>query len=69
MKDKLTISCPHCHNGISKFEDNEVKMRVKLVKWNNEGMFAICKGCGKDVPIDFDFMKSIQIKFLHETFV
>ncbi len=62
----LNISCPHCHNGISKADDDEVKMRVKLIKWNNEGMFAVCKGCGKDVSIDLEFVKSIHVKFQHE---
>lgn len=62
----LNISCPHCRNGISKAFDDQVKMRVKLVKWTHEGMFAVCKGCGKDVPIDLEFMKSIQLRFLHE---
>lgn len=72
MKNKnnhLNISCPHCNNGISKAHDDEVKMRVKLIKWNTDGMFAVCKGCGKDVPIDKEFVKSIQVKFSHEIFV
>ena len=34
-KNHLNISCPHCNNGISKAQGDEVKMRVKLVKWNN----------------------------------
>ena len=64
-KQDLFLSCPHCRNHIVKSHENdaEVKMRVKLVKWNRKGMFAVCKGCGKDVPVDLEFMKSIQVHF------
>ena len=60
MKNLL---CPHCKNKIVKSDPHEAKMRIKLIKWNKHGMFAVCKGCGNDVPIGIDFMKSLQVQF------
>jgi len=44
----------------------ETKLRAKLLKWNKDGMFAVCKGCGTDIGITIDLIKSIQSGFVYE---
>lgn len=67
--EQINLSCPNCSNHIAKSSpDGEVKMRVKLVKWNRDGMFAVCKGCGNDVPVGIDFVKSLQANFSFEIY-
>lgn len=61
--DGPKVSCRNCSSNIIKSYENEVKLRAKLVKWTSDGMFAICKGCGNDVPLPSDIMKSIQSTF------
>lgn len=41
-------------------------MRTKLIKWDQGGMYAVCKSCGTDVPINTELMKSIQSRFVYE---
>ena len=62
----IKIDCPECKNNIMKSYDLEVKLRAKLIKWTQKGMFAICKSCGGDVPIDAEILKSIQSTFVYE---
>jgi len=66
MVGKLDLKCPWCDDKIIKSYDAEVKLRTKLVKWTSEGMFAVCKSCGKDVPVDPEILKSIQMNFVYE---
>ena len=42
---------------------DHVKLRATLLKWSPEGFYAVCKGCKKDVRMDFEILKSIQTKF------
>jgi len=63
---EIDLDCPHCRGNIVKSYGDTVKMRSKLLKWERGGMFAICKACGTDVPIDLELMKSIQAKFIYE---
>ncbi len=62
----LDLECPNCDAKIAKASDNEVKMRVKLVKWDKGGMFAVCKSCTTDVRVDEDFFKGIRKRFVYE---
>lgn len=62
----VDLDCPHCKSNIVKSYGDEVKMRSKLLKWDKDGMFAVCKSCNGEVPITIDLMKSIQAKFIYE---
>ena len=62
----VKVDCPDCSTSIIKSYDAEVKLRAKVIKWTKEGMFAICKSCKQDVPIDMDVLKSIQSTFIYE---
>ena len=65
MRD-ASLKCPKCSDGIIKSYENEVKLRAKVVKWTEDGFFAICKSCGNDVEIDDGVIKSIKTKFVYE---
>jgi transcription elongation factor Elf1 len=60
------LDCPKCGTNIVKSYNNEAKLRCKLVKWDRNGMFAVCKSCDKDVSIDQEFLKAIQSSFIFE---
>lgn len=59
------LTC-RCGNKLAKSQNGEVKLRVKLVKWNRNGMFAVCKSCGDDVPVDVEFLKGLESSFAYE---
>jgi len=63
----MIVKCPNCRDNLVKSTDTEVKMRVALVKWNKDGVFAVCKACKTDVEISPDVLKSINTKFTFET--
>jgi len=63
---RYKLDCPFCKLDLIKSHGNEVKMRVKVVKWNQDGMFAVCKACGQEVPITVNILKSIQSAFVYE---
>ena len=52
--------CPNCKSDILKAHGPEVKCRAKIIKWNEDGMFAICKVCGVDVPISNAEVKVVE---------
>lgn len=60
------LDCPHCGTNMIKSYANEAKFRMKLIKWDNTGMYAVCKSCGHDVQVDVDMLKSIQTSFTYE---
>ena len=64
---KLDLDCPKCGQSVIKSYDNEAKLRTKLLKWDQHGMFAICKSCSHEVPISVELIKSIQSTFIFET--
>lgn len=66
MTSKVELECPNCKDQMIKSYDGEAKLRMKLVVWNQDGMFAICKSCGKDVEIKPEIIKSIQSRFVYE---
>lgn len=67
MKNQtIDLYCPNCNNHMVKASSDEAKMRIKLIKWNRDGMFAVCKGCSDDVPINAEFMKSVEVIFSYE---
>lgn len=63
---KIDLDCPHCKANIVKSYGDTVKMRSKLLKWDQGGMYAVCKSCSGEVAITLDLMKSIQAKFIYE---
>jgi phage terminase large subunit GpA-like protein len=63
---KIDLDCPSCGQNMIKSYENEAKFRAKVLKWDRNGMFAICKSCSHEVPITLDFMKSIQSTFVYE---
>jgi len=63
MSKREFLTCPGCNTDIIKSHGEEVKLRAKLLKWNQDGMFAVCKACGIDVSVDSAILKSIQSKF------
>ena len=66
MQEETELQCPHCSSKILKASDNDVKMRVKLIRWDKGGMFAVCKSCTGDVRVDEDILKSIRSRFVYE---
>lgn len=60
------LDCPHCEVTMIKSYGHEAKLRSKLVKWTSEGMFAVCKSCGHDVPISSELLKSMESTFIFE---
>ena len=66
MHEKYDLRCPHCDSSIVKSSDEVIKMRVKLIKWDRDGMFAVCKSCTEDVQVDEDFFKFIRKRFVYE---
>ncbi len=57
------LCCTSCGDVIIKSTDNDVKVRSKVLIFKSEGTFAICKGCGEEIPvpliIDQSMMKGI----------
>lgn len=49
-----------------KSTESEAKLRMKLIVWNSKGMFAVCKGCGDEIPITQELLKSVGSKFVYE---
>lgn len=66
MSSSVNLECPNCNNHIAKSQNGEVKLRAKLIKWTEKGMFAVCQGCGDDVPVNVGFFKSLQARFSYE---
>jgi transcription elongation factor Elf1 len=60
------LDCPSCKTNMIKSTAVEAKMRLKIIKWNRNGMFAVCKSCDHEVEIGVDLMKSIQSNFVYE---
>lgn len=52
--------CPFCKSDILKRHGEEIKMRAKIVIWTKNGITAVCKNCGKDVPISKSELKSVE---------
>lgn len=62
----IDLDCPHCQSNMIKSYESQAKFRMKLLYWNKNGMYAVCKSCGKDVGISTDLLKSIQSSFVYE---
>ena len=60
------LDCPECGAVMLKSYATEAKFRMKLIKWDRDGMYAVCKACNTDVPISMDLIKSIQSSFVFE---
>lgn len=60
------LDCPHCGDTMIKSYEDEAKFRLKLIKWTNKGMFAVCKGCNGEIRIGVDLLKSIESQFVFE---
>jgi hypothetical protein len=63
QEDEPRLKCPTCGDMILRSYGDHVKLRATLLKWSPEGFYAVCKGCKKDVRMDFEILKSIQTKF------
>ena len=63
------LDCPKCSANMIKSTATEAKFRTKIIKWNRDGMFAVCKSCDHEVSIGVDLMKSIQSSFVYEVAV
>lgn len=57
------LCCSSCGDVVIKSSNDGTKIRSKVLVLNEQGAFAVCKGCGKDiqVPLKLDdvVMKSI----------
>ena len=60
------LDCKQCDSSIIKSYGSEAKMRSKLIKWNQDGMFAVCKSCGTENEVNMDVLKSMQSSFVYE---
>lgn len=60
------LNCHKCQASIVKSYGTETKMRSKLIKWNQDGVFAVCKSCGHEVPIGSEILKSIESRMSYE---
>lgn len=63
---KHALNCSTCGLSMVKSTATEAKLRVKLIKWDRDGMHAVCKSCGNEMPIDIDLLKSIESRFVYE---
>ena len=63
---KVDLDCPKCGQNMIKSYEKEAKFRLKLLVWNERGMFAICKSCSGEVEISADLIKSVQSSFVYE---
>lgn len=63
---KHDLDCPKCRGNIIKSYNEEAKLRCKMIKWDRNGMFAVCKSCGEDVQIGSELIKSLQSSFVYE---
>jgi len=66
MVNKADLKCHGCNADIIKSYKTEAKLRAKIIKWNKDGMFAICKSCGIEVPVDENLLRSLQDTFIYE---
>jgi DNA-directed RNA polymerase subunit M/transcription elongation factor TFIIS len=66
MSQKIDVDCPECGANMIKSYAEEAKFRCKLIKWDKEGMKAICKSCDHEVPISVDVLKSVESTFVFE---
>lgn len=66
MGEACEVRCPKCGDQIVKSYLSEVKLRSKVLKWTAKGLFAACRGCGDDVRISTDLLKSIETRFEYE---
>ncbi len=57
------VSCPTCGDLILRSYGDQVKLRATLLKWSQDGFYAVCKSCKKDVKMDFEILKSVQTRF------
>jgi DNA-directed RNA polymerase subunit M/transcription elongation factor TFIIS len=60
------LNCPKCKGSVVKSYGFETKMRSKLIKWNQDGVFAVCKSCNYEVPIGSEILKSIESRMSYE---
>jgi transcription elongation factor Elf1 len=66
MKKSHDIDCPKCGTNMLKSYSDEAKFRMKVIVWNKDGMFAVCKSCSHEVKMDIDALKDIETKFSYE---
>lgn len=59
QKRKEELFCSECESQIIKSYGQESKMRAKLIKWNRNGMYAVCKSCGHEESIGIEVIKSM----------
>ena len=60
------MNCGKCSGSMIKSFGAEAKMRMKLIKWNAQGMFAVCKSCGHENEITPELLKSVQNSMVFE---
>lgn len=66
MNKKIDLDCPNCGHNMIKSHGDHAKFRMKLIRWDHNGMAAVCKSCGQDVPVSLELLKSIQSSFTFE---
>ena len=59
------LCCSRCNDVVLKsFSNGELKLRSKVIVFNESGAFAVCKGCNTEIPIpitlDTTLMKGIK---------
>ena len=60
------LDCPKCNSNMIKSYENEAKFRMKVIVWNGDSMFAVCKSCGHEVKMDTDILKAMETRFSYE---
>jgi RNase P subunit RPR2 len=62
--DTHFLACSNCHEVVMKNVDSSTqKIRSKVLVIQNDVVFAVCKGCGVEIPIplkvDLELAKSL----------
>lgn len=66
MQKEKELFCEKCNSQIVKSYGSEYKLRAKLIKWDSDGMFAVCKSCGHEESINSEILKSMSSHFSYE---
>ena len=60
------LDCPKCGSNVIKSYAEEAKFRMKVIVWNKDGMYAVCKSCDHEIKVEMDLLKSMQTRFSYE---
>lgn len=61
-----SLACSVCHEMVVKSVNEELKIRSKVLLVKDNNTYAVCKGCGSEIPVplrlDADMAKSLSTR-------